>query len=232
MSLVLGKDWVFYAFDGGIWKPYVCARSGNFNLNTGTIETTAPGNGLWASYVATRHDFSAQIDGVISLNVGGSLSKAELDALQIAKTKLLCRFEMTSQAADTYRREAYFIITNSTDTGSFDGVATFQLSLLGTGALTTVFTPPTPNNGEVFRYPAAGSTAPAADGDYTATIPGAAGKIILSVVKAGIERNNIILAGTPVDQEVLAQDSGADKLLTFPQPFEGWDTWYALYQNA
>ncbi len=163
--------------------------------------------------------------------MSGALSFPQLQAKQIAKNPTLWRFTQTSQALDTYRREAYFIITNSTDTGSFDGVATFQLSLLGTGALTTVFTPPTPNDGEVFRYPAAGSTAPVAADVYTATLPGGANKNILSVVKAGIERNNIILAGTPVDQEVKYENSGGDGLFTFPQPFEGWDTWYCLYQN-
>lgn len=232
MSIVAGKDCSFYAFDGGIWKPYVCGRSITLNLDTSTIETTAPGSGNFKTFIATVHSFTATADGVISLNVSGALGLAELQALQLAKTRLLCRFNMTSQANDTYAREAYFIITNSTDTGSFDGVATFQISLQGTGALTTVFTPPTPNQGEVYRYPAAGGTAPAAEGVFTVTIPGAGGKVLLSVVKAGIERNNIITAGTPVDQEVLAVTVGSDMELTFPQPFEGWDTWYALYQNT
>ncbi len=54
-EIVLGKDWVGYSLDGGIWKPYVCARSGSLNLDTSTIETTAPGSGDWKTFIATVH---------------------------------------------------------------------------------------------------------------------------------------------------------------------------------
>ena len=221
MSLVAGKDWIFYIRDGGIWKMYACARSGNFSLNTGMIETTGPGDGNFMTFMPTVHDFTAQIDGVMSLNESGLLSASDILGLQVAKTKIYCRFLQTSQAADTYLKEAYFYIQSYTDTGSFDGVATFSVSLRGTGLLSITFTPPTPNNGEVFRYPAAGSTAPPTPGTCTWST-GIIGKTILNVVKDGRGQSNILLTGTPVGNEVLYDSATGD--FTFAVPFEDVET--------
>jgi predicted secreted protein len=230
MSLVSGDNFIFYIYNGGTWKPYVCARSGSMAINTETIETTVTGSGNYKTYEPTVHSFTADIDGVISLNVAGSLSIADLQALQLAKTKILCRFIQTSQANDTYIKEAYFFITNSTDTGSFDGVATFNLSLIGTGSITTIFTPPTPTTGEVYRYPAAGDTAPATPGAYTWST-GLTGKDILSIVKDGRGQSDIILSGTPVGNEALYDSATGD--ITFAVPFEDVETQpYVLYQNS
>lgn len=230
MSLVAGKDWVFNVLNGGIWKPYACARSGNFSLNTSMIETTGPGDGDYMSFKPAVHDFTAQIDGVCSLNESSNLTEADLLQLQLAKTKILCRFLQTSQDGNTYLKQAYFYLQSYTDTGSFDGVATFSISLRGTGLLTITFTPPTPNNGEVFRYPAAGSTAPPTPGSYTWST-GIIGKTALEIVKDGRGQADIILTGTPIGNEALYDSATGD--ITFAVPFEDIETApYFIYQNV
>ena len=230
MSLVAGSNYIIYIYDGGQWKPFCCARDGSMSIDTDTIETTVTGSGNYRTFEATVHSFTASLSGVVSLNVADQLTIADLQALQLAKTRILCRFMMTSQDSDVYRKEAYFYITNSTDTGAFDGVATFQLSLRGTGAITTVFTPPSPTTGTVYRYPAVGSTAPVAEGQYSVTIAGLGNKSILSVFKDGIGNNDIITSGTPVGKEVLYETSGADGVFTWAIPFGG-ESYFILYQN-
>jgi len=231
MSIVAGKDYTFYAFAGGFWYPYACARAGNFSLNTGMIESTGPGNGNYRTYLPEVHDFTIQLDGVVSLNETGNLTNADLLNIQLSKQKLLCRFNQTDQSGNTFNKQAYFYIQSFTDTGSFDGVATFSVTLRGTGLLTVDFTPPTPNNGEVFRYPAMGSTAPVTPGDSTVTVAGLGNKQILEVVIDGRGNNYIILTGTPVNQEVLYETSGSDGVFTWPYAFEPGVSWYCLYQN-
>lgn len=231
MSLVRGENWIGYIFDAGLWKPFICARSGNLSVDTGTIETTGTGSGDWQTFRPTVHGFTASVDGIVSLNVSGSMSLPELQAIQFAKTKILCRFTVISQAGDIYTKEAYFYITNSTDTGSFDGIATFQLSLKGTGAITQVFTNPVPIiQAKVYRYPAMGSTAPVSSGVTSVTVAGLGNKQILHVSKDGLGNNDIILSGTPVNKEVLYETSGTDGIFTWAIPFDG-ETWYCLYQN-
>lgn len=229
MSIVAGKDWVLNANIGGIWKGYACARSGNFNLNTGMIESTGPGDGDYTTFLPTVHDFTAQLDGVVSLNEASDLTAAGLLGLQLAKTKILCRFNQTSQDGNTYLKQGYFYISSYTDTASFDGVATFSVTLRGTGPLTIIFTPPPPNNGEVFRYPAMGETAPATPGAYTWST-GIIDKNIIEVVKDGRGQSDIILTGTPVGNEVLYDSTTGD--FTWAIPFEEYETApYIVYQN-
>jgi len=230
-KLVAGENFIFHIYNGGVWKPYYCARSGNIQVNTETIETSTTGAGVWRTYETTANSFSGQIDGVMSVDTNTSIQWSELRTLQFAQTKLLCRFTATSGAGDLYIEEAYFIITNSVATGSFDGVATFSVSLQGTGAITQIYTPPTPNpTGTVYRYPAAGATAPVTPGESVVTIAGLGSKTILSVFKDGIGNNDIILTGTPVDKEVLYQTSGSNGIFTWAQAFDG-ENFYILYQN-
>ena len=230
MSLVKGEDWVFYMFDAGLWKPFVCARSGNISVDTDTIETTVTGSGNWKTFRPTVHGFSAEVDGIISLNVSGSMSLPELQYLQFTKAKILCRFTVTSLLGDIYTKEAYFYITNTTDTGSFDGIATFSMALQGTGAITQIYTNPDPIiQGTMYRYPTMGNTAPATTGAYTWST-GLINKNVINVVKDGRGSSDIILSGTPVGNEVLYDSATGD--FTWAIPFEDVETPpYVEYQN-
>lgn len=230
MSLVPGENWVGRVFDGGQWKLYVCARSGNFNISTDTIETTVTGSGNYKTFEVTVHSFTASIDGVISLLVSGSVTLADLQAKQLAKERMLWRFTQTDRDGNVYIKEAYFYITNSTDTGSFDGIATFSISLQGTGAITPIFTPPSPTTGIMYRYPVMGSTAPVTPGTVSVTVAGLGNKDLIGVFKDGVGSNDIILSGTPVDKEVLYETLGADGVFTWAIPFDG-ESWFCQYQN-
>lgn len=232
MSKVLGIDWEGFIYVGGQWKLSMCARSGNMSIDTETIETTVTGSGNYRTFEPTAHTFGVSLDCISALNEPSGITLPELQALQLAKTKTLWRFTQTSIDGDIYTKEAYFYIVNSTDTGSFDGIATFSITLKGTGSITQIFTPPSPITAEVFRYPAAGSTAPATTGAYTWTATGLANKVILSVHRDGRGSSDIITSGTPVGNEVLYANNGSDGDFTWPFPFEDGETPpYVLYQN-
>ena len=228
--IVPGENWIGHYFDGGTWREINCCRSGSIRLHTAYVETTGPESGNWRTIEPTEHSFDATFDGICSVAnpAGGNL--AELQALQIAKAKTLWRFTQTNRQGDVYIKECYFYIVDSVDTGSFDGIATFQLQLEGTGQITQIFTPPSPTTGTVYRYPAVGSTAPVAEGQYSVTIAGLGNKSILSVFKDGIGNNDIITSGTPVGKEVLYETSGADGVFTWAIPFGG-ESYFILYQN-
>jgi len=230
MSLVAGENYIVYIYDGGLWKPYVCGRSGSMSIDTEMIETTVTGSGDYKTFKPTVHSFTGSIDGIISLNVSGSLTLEDLQVLQLAKTRLLCRFTQTSVDGDTYIKECYFYIANSTDTGSFDGISTFSISLRGTGSITQIYTPPPPTTGQDMRYPEQGNTAPVASGTFTITVPGLGNKYILGIYKDGIGNNDIITSGTPVDKEVLYETSGTDGVFTWAIPFDG-ESWYCNYRD-
>ncbi len=224
MSIVAGKDVIFYLFDGMTWRPYLCARSQDDSVNTDSIETTGPGDGNWKTFEPTAHSWNRNIDGIVSINDPAGLTLPELRTLQFAKTVLLCREVSTSQAGNTYTEEGYVFITSSTKTGSFDGVATFRVGFQGTGPITQIYTPPTPPAGNDMRYPAMGAVAPPTTLSYTWTALGVGSKYILNVVKDGRGSSNIILSGTPVGNEVKYTTVGSDGVFEWAFPFEDGET--------
>lgn len=229
-DLVPGIDYVFYINDGGIYKEYMCARTMDIPANTDMIETTVTGAGNWKSYEPAVHSYNINLQGVISLDAATNLTFPQLRAMQFAKTKLLWRSVMTSQQGNTYIESGYAYISNSVPTQSFDGISTFSISFQGTGAIVPIITPPPPNTGEVYRYPAAGATAPATPGSYT-WATGITGAVPLSIVKDGRGQSDIILSGTPVGNEALYDTTTGD--ITFAIPFEDVETApYMLYQNT
>ncbi len=229
-DLVPGIDYVFYVYDGGTWKEYMCARTMDVPVGTDMIETSVTGSGNWRTFEPTVHSYSLNIQGVMSLDNSANLTFPDLRSMQFAKTKLLWRAVMTSQQGNTYTEQGYAYINNSIPTQSFDGISTFSISFQGTGPIVQIYTPPSPTTGTVIRYPAAGATAPATPGSYTWST-GLTGKTPLSIVKDGRGQSDIILSGTPVGNEALYDTTTGD--ITFAIPFEDVETApYMLYQNT
>ena len=225
---VKGENVVVYIFDGGVWKPYVCATSAELNVSTEFIETSVKGSGLWASYSPTKNSFTVTLQGVVSLNETGSLSLPDLRQKQVAQETLLMRFQRTDESGDTYTGvysdELNFFITNSTDSGAFDGMNIFSITGQGTGAITQIFVPvvPTVDAGLVYRY------------EYTATgtVSGFTdasliNKTILEINTDGIG-SQIIFSGTPVGNEVKYIPSTGQFIWAIPM--EAGEEIYILYQ--
>lgn len=231
-NLVPGIDYVFYLYNGVSWVPYACARSGDFTINTEFLETTVTGSGNYKTSKPTVHSWGKTIEGIISFDDSTMITLPQLHTLQLAKTRILTRVTLTSQLGDVYIREGYCYIESSTDTGSFDGIATFRIAFRGTGAITQIYVQPPAPSGSDMRYPEQGNTAPATTGAYTWTATGLAGKYILGVFRDGRGSSDIITSGTPVGNEVLYQDNGADGDFTWPFPFEDGETPpYVIYRN-
>lgn len=122
--------------DGVDYKPWVCARSVTLNVTTDFIETSGPGDGVFATFLPTKNSFTGSMDGIVSINTPGKFSLPELRAKQYAQTPLLMRFQRTDDGGNLYTEQAFFYIASSSDTGSFDDMNTFSIGLQGTGAIT------------------------------------------------------------------------------------------------
>jgi hypothetical protein len=224
MDLVLGKNIVVYTFIGGVWKMFACARTASFSLSTSMLETVAIGSGSFANFVPQKHSFTGSIDGLINLD-NTNLRLSDFRALQLAKTKLLMRFERTGQSGDVYSTEGNFYITNSEDTGSYADVSTFSITLQGTGKLIEVFTPiPSPTlTTKMNRLEYTGT-----GGEFSFTDASLIGKDVLSIHKDGLGFSKIILSGTPINKE--AKFDNVTGTIEFGVPFEPSEEAYVLYQ--
>lgn len=226
MSLVAGEKYEVEIYDGSVWKTFVCRRDANFNVQTEMIETSVTGSGNRKTFKPTVSSATVGMSGLTALNVPGFVTLPELISLQLANTKILFRLLNTAIDLTVYIRQFYAYITNIADTGSFDGVSSFQLSAQVTGNITQIFTPPTPITAGDMRYPEQGDTAPATTGSFSWDLPGLtpSNTKLTNVEKDGRGSNNIILSGTPVGNEVLFEANGSDGLLTWAVPFEDGET--------
>ncbi len=225
MSHVQGKNVVLFIYDGGVWKPYACARSVTFTVNTDMMETSVSGHGRFATYIPTKNSLTASMEGVVSLSEPGSLTLADLRQRQIGHQLLLMRFQRTADNADVYTDEASLYITSSSDTGSYDDMNLFSIELQGTGVITQVFTAqPTAGDVVVERYEYTGTGGEAGFTDAVLI-----GKDILEVNKDGIGNSKIITSGTPVSKEVKYISSTGQFIWAIP--FEPGEEAYILYQT-
>lgn len=135
MSLVLGTDFIFYRKVGDDWIPYGCSRNVALNIATEFIETSGPGNGLFATYAPTKNSWTASADGVVSLVDGGSLTLPSLQTSQLAQEVFQVQFQRTDQSGNVFTNLGYVFITGSQESGSYDGVDIFSIALQGTGPL-------------------------------------------------------------------------------------------------
>ena len=223
--IVRGENVILYIYDDSMWKPVVCGRDCSFETNAEDIETSITGSGIWRTFEYAALTWTCSFDGVILLDGLNELSLQDIRAYQYARQKVLIRYQRSDDAGNVYTDEGYAIIVSISDSGNYDDVAAFSISLKGTGPLTTVMTPtPSGDAGKVYRFEYT-----AVGGESSFTDVALAGKDILDVVVDGVGRSNIITSGTPVGQEVLYGSVTGTITLPFPLPAD--TEIYVLYQN-
>lgn len=225
MALVDGKNVVVLVYYESAWVPYACGRSCSFNPVTEFLETSVSGSGYWKTYLPTFNGATGSIEGLINLEKDNHLSIADLRAMQYAQTRLLIRFEREDRDGNVYTDEFYCYISSSTDTGSFDNVATFSVDFLVDGEVIQVFTPsPILIAGRVIRYEYT-----AAGGETFFDASDLINVEILDVNRDGIGYSPIITTGTPIAKE--AKYTGGSGRITFPSALEPDEEVFVLYQE-
>lgn len=224
MATVNGKNVKVFIYDNGGWRLYACATSCSINVTTSTVETSTTGSGVWATFKPQKNSWTGTLEGVVNLDEPGQLNLADLRAKQIGFIEFLVNFERTDEAGNVYTDAGVAIITNSSDSGPINDVATFTIDLQGTGVLQQQFIPTPLPLSAVTRYQGTAS-----GGETTINIPSIVNKDILSVVKDGIGNCLIITSGTPASKEVLYDIATGD--FTWAIPFEPGETYYILYQS-
>lgn len=224
---VQGKNFVLYVYDGGVWIGYACSLSMSYEITTEFIETSVSGTGKNATFLPTKNSFTASADGIVGLNIIGMLTYPDLQQRQLAHQLLLCRFEETDDAGNVYTKEGSMYISNSTETGSYDGMDNFSIQLRGTGEITQVFTaqPVTPPDAiQIRRYEFT-----AEGGETTWTDSDLINKQILEFNKDGVGFTQIITSGTPIGKEV--KYTIATGSFEWGIPAEVDEQFYVLYQD-
>jgi hypothetical protein len=213
-EIVKGENVTVFKYVQSInaWVPYACARSCSFSVETDTIETSITGSGKYRTFIPRSNASTGSLEGLTQLEKVNNFSIADLIAMQIAHEILLMRWEDISDNGDVFTKELEMFITNTTQTASFDNVATFSVSLQGTGPITLVYTPTPLIQGIMYRKE---FILPANDDSIIlAELDGVCIDNVISIILDNSDASIIIGSGTPIGQEVKYNSSGAT--ITFP----------------
>lgn len=233
-NIVKGENVTVFKYDDTIfaWVPYACARSCSFTIETDTIETSITGSGKYRTFVPRSNASVGTLEGLTQLGLANNLSIADLITLQINHEILLMRWEDVADNGQVFTKELEMFITNSTQTASFDNVATFSVSLQGTGAITLVYTPTPIIQGIMYRKE---FILPAfADNVVLSELDGITIDNVISIILDNSDASIIIGSGTPVGQEVKYTSSGA--IITFPfapdMNLNGYVSYQIIYEAS
>lgn len=213
-NLVKGENVTVFKYDSNIlaWVPYACARSCSFSIETDTIETSITGSGKYRTFVPRSNASTGSLEGLTQLGTVNNVSIADLITLQISHEILLMRWEDVADNGQIFTKELEMFITNTTQTASFDNVATFSVSLQGTGPITLVYTPTPIIQGIMYRKEFILPSGE--DSIELAELDGVSIQNIISIILDNSDASIIIGSGTPIGQEVKYNSSGAT--ITFP----------------
>lgn len=225
MSIVTGENVVIKINDGGMKKIYACARNCSLTVNTDVIETSTQGSGKWATFEPTKHNFTGSIDGIVNLNMANTLSLSDLRAKQLAMEVLSMEYDRIDNDGNIYNESGDFIITSSVDNGNIDDVATFSISLQGTGQLIQSFipSPSTGNKVKTYDYTATGGASSFSSAAFF-------GKEILNAFKSG-QRYKVALTGSPSGLTAVYTEAGGEGTIAFAEPFENEELGAVEYQD-
>jgi hypothetical protein len=198
MGKVAGKDVLALIFYNGQWRNYACGLSISMDVSTDFIETSTRGNGKSKTFIPTTDEWTATLEGVMTLQQSGLLSLPDFRDIQDAQIPLLLRSQHTDDVGNVYTEEGTAYISRTTDTGASEGAATFTIELRGTGARTRIYTTTATSSLPVMRleYTAAG-------GEDSFTDALLVGKMAIAIFRDGIEQSKLLLTGTPINKEVL-----------------------------
>jgi hypothetical protein len=227
-NIVKGENVTVFKYDSSVlgWIPYACARSCSFTIETDTIETSIKGSGKYRTFVPRSNASTGSLEGLTQLGAANNLSIADLITLQLSHEILLMRWEDVADNGQIFTKQLEMFITNTTQTASFDNVATFSVSLQGTGSIELVYTPTPIIQGIMYRKE---FILPAGeDSIELSELDGVSIENIISIVLDNSDASIITGSGTPVGQEVKYTSAGA--VITFPFPTDIDLNGYVSYQ--
>lgn len=178
---------------------FACARNCTFTPTLSLQKVTNYQSDNWDEYQPDMNGWSMAVDGLVIVN-GYSYAKILRD--QKARKAIEVKFSV-DQGADgfmVYSGNAY--ITSVTISSPYDGAATYQAQLQGTGAYAvsgSIPPPPTPNPVNRLEYPTdAGWTV----GSTYIQNDLLKDTVLLTCFNGGMEVMTILLSGSPTGNQV------------------------------
>lgn len=223
---VRGMNTVIKFYDGGFYKGFVCATDQGITKKRDFVETAVSGAGLAKTQAPAGYSWGVTGAGIVALEIANTLSVADLTAFWLAGTRLYIRYERLSEDGKTYVDKGYIYINSIDETGSYNGMETFNFVLDGDGPIVQDFIPspiipPGMSHRIDFPSPTLGSD--------TVSSGLLVGKYILEANKDGVGSTQIITTGSPSGKQALYNSAAGT--IKFSQTFDTGEQAYVVYQD-
>lgn len=172
-----------------------CARNCTLNVTQSLKEVTNYESNNWQEFKPDLQSWTMQVDGLVA-NQEYSYWKMLRD--QKTRAKFFFQFIVDEGAGGFYVVSGYAFIVNFTMSGPQKDVATYQMSLQGTGSYSITDTPIPPSGGDMTYRTYYQATGGETSFVVTALINCNA---LLYASRGGIDGTDIITSGTPTGGE-------------------------------
>lgn len=141
MARINGNDFVITAAStaSGTQEMFLHATSGTIDHTDAVIETTSKDSNSNAEFLTGRKNYTISVDGLIdySSTTANTMNSVDIwDAVQAGSTFFWAASGDTTEGSGKVTYSGSAIATSFSQAGGADEVATYSLSLQGTGTIT------------------------------------------------------------------------------------------------
>jgi predicted secreted protein len=129
---VMGTDVVLRFTDDQF--TILCGRSVTFDIQRESVEVSYTNTGQYRSYIAGPITYTATMEGLVNIS-GGDLDMRAPYSLLVTGAVVLCNYFEEDTDGNTFQKQFYGLIESISEAASFDNVATFTVTVKGTGPI-------------------------------------------------------------------------------------------------
>jgi predicted secreted protein len=230
MAAVIGKNVMLYwhrtDVDPEVDVAFACSTNCAFNVSVDQKEVTSQASAWFREYKNDVATWNVTCDGLITLS--GFSYLFMLDK-QLTREPIEIKFVVDNGVDGLTIINGICNITSLSINAPYKDVATYNISLQGSGAYNITGTEVTPEGVIIVgANPVKTKGYTASGGETSITFADTVGYTCLYVSRGGIDVQNIITSGTPVDEEV--KFVSATGVLTFSRALGSGEFVRALFQ--
>jgi len=232
-NAVIGKNIMLYyheppseTYPTGRDIPFSCSTNCTFSVNVDQKEVTSQTSAWYKEFKNDIATWTVTCDGLITLDGYGYLFLLQQ---QQNRTTILVKFVVDNGVDGLVIISGNCNLTSLQLNAPYKDVGTYSVSLQGTGAYGTTGTTINPSGTVIVAGGAVYSKGyTASGGETTITFTDMIGKTCLYVSRGGVDVQNILSSGTPVNEEVKWESSTG--ILTFSRVLDSGEYVRALFQ--
>lgn len=136
---VKGRDLLLYRYVGNQYVPIASCQTCSLQIKNDAVERLPVGEWAWREYLLTKNAWGISASGLIDLTTYGLFDLLNTRVVVVVSYVLRAADNTASvDPSKAYYRKGTAIITSLSEESSYDGKASWNVQLQGTGKLTAI----------------------------------------------------------------------------------------------